>query len=54
MNSKEETKLELDNADFVVGLEDYEEFSEALDEPPKSIPEIRELFLEEQRQKRDR
>jgi uncharacterized protein (DUF1778 family) len=53
MNLGEETELELDNAHFVVSLEDYEQYSEALDEPPKSIPEIREL-LEEHRQKYDR
>lgn len=54
MISNEETKLELDSADFVVSLEDYEQFSEVLNEPPKSIPEISELFLEEQRKKRDK
>ncbi len=43
----EDKALELDNANFVVSREEYEQFSAALDEPPKSIPALRQLFSEE-------
>ena len=36
--------LELDNADFVVSRKKYKEFLAALDESPKSIPALRNLF----------
>ncbi len=39
--------LELDNADFLVSGEKYEQFLAALDEPPKSIPALRRLFSED-------
>ena len=39
--------LEMDNANFVVSREKYEQFLAALDEPPKSIPALRKLFSEE-------
>jgi len=39
--------LEMDNADFVISREKYEQFLAALDEPPKSIPALRRLFSEE-------
>ncbi|HMS39425.1 MAG TPA: DUF1778 domain-containing protein [Pyrinomonadaceae bacterium] len=38
--------LEMDNANFVVSREQYEQFLAALDEPPKSIPALRKLFSE--------
>jgi uncharacterized protein (DUF1778 family) len=38
--------LEMDNANFVVSREQYEQFLAALDEPPKSIPALRQLFSE--------
>jgi uncharacterized protein (DUF1778 family) len=38
---------ELDNAQFVVSREKYEQFLAALDEPPKSIPALRKLFSED-------
>ena len=38
--------LEMDNANFMVSRERYEQFLVALDEPPKSIPALRKLFLE--------
>jgi uncharacterized protein (DUF1778 family) len=38
--------LEMDNANFVVSREKYEQFLAALDEPPKSIPALRRLFSE--------
>ena len=36
--------FEMDNANFVVSREKYEQFLAALDEPPKSIPALRKLF----------
>lgn len=39
--------LEMDNANFVVSREKYEQFLAALDEKPKSIPALRKLFLED-------
>lgn len=39
--------LEMDNANFVVSRERYEQFLAALDEKPKSIPALRQLFSEE-------
>lgn len=39
--------LEMDNANFVVSREKYEQFLAALDEPPKSIPALRRLFSED-------
>ena len=36
--------LEMDNANFVVSREQYEQFLTALDEPPRSIAELRRLF----------
>jgi uncharacterized protein (DUF1778 family) len=39
--------LEMDNANFVVSREKYEQFLAALDEPPKSIPALRKLFSDE-------
>ena len=36
--------LELDNAHFVVSREDYEAFLEKLDEPPRTIPALRQLM----------
>ena len=38
--------LEMDNANFAVSREQYEQFLAALDEPPKSIPALRKLFSE--------
>jgi uncharacterized protein (DUF1778 family) len=38
--------LEMDNANFVVSREKYEQFLAALDEPPRSIPALRKLFSE--------
>ena len=38
--------LEMDNANFVVSREKYEQFLAALDEKPKSIPALRKLFSE--------
>jgi uncharacterized protein (DUF1778 family) len=38
--------LEMDDANFVVSREQYEQFLAALDEPPKSIPALRKLFSE--------
>lgn len=38
--------LDMDNAVFVVSREKYEQFLDALDEPPKSIPALRKLFSE--------
>ncbi|QQS32189.1 MAG: DUF1778 domain-containing protein [Acidobacteriota bacterium] len=38
---------ELDNAQFAVSREKYEQFLAALDEPPRSIPALRKLFLED-------
>jgi uncharacterized protein (DUF1778 family) len=38
--------LEMDNANFAVSREKYEQFLAALDEPPKSIPALRKLFSE--------
>lgn len=43
----EDNALELDNANFVVSREEYEQFLAGLDEPPKSIPALRQLFSEE-------
>ncbi len=39
--------LEMDDANFTVSREKYEQFLAALDEKPKSIPELRKLFSEE-------
>lgn len=39
--------LEMDDANFVVSREKYEQFLAALDELPKSIPALRQLFSEE-------
>lgn len=36
--------LELDNAHFLVSREDYDAFLKKLDEPPRSIPALRQLF----------
>jgi len=36
--------LEMDNANFVVSRERYEQFLAALDEPPRAIPALRKLF----------
>ncbi|MBX3289014.1 MAG: DUF1778 domain-containing protein [Acidobacteria bacterium] len=36
--------LELDNAHFVVSREDYEAFLKKLDEPPRTIPALRQLM----------
>lgn len=36
--------LELDNARFVVSREDYDAFLKKLDEPPRSIPALRQLM----------
>lgn len=36
--------LELDNAHFVVSREDYEAFLKKLDEPPRTIPTLRQLM----------
>lgn len=36
--------LEMDNANFVVSRERYEQFLAALDEPPRSIPALRKLL----------
>ena len=38
--------LEMDDANFVVSREKYEQFLAALDEKPKSIPALRKLFPE--------
>ncbi len=38
--------LEMDNANFAVSREKYEQFLAALDEKPKSIPALRKLFGE--------
>jgi uncharacterized protein (DUF1778 family) len=38
--------LEMDNANFAVSREKYEQFLAALDEPAKSIPALRKLFSE--------
>jgi uncharacterized protein (DUF1778 family) len=38
--------LEMDDANFAVSREKYEQFLAALDEKPKSIPELRKLFSE--------
>jgi uncharacterized protein (DUF1778 family) len=38
---------ELDNAQFAVSREKYEQLLAALDEPPKSIPALRKLFSED-------
>jgi len=38
--------LEMDDANFVVSRERYEQFLAALDEKPKSIPALRKLFSE--------
>jgi uncharacterized protein (DUF1778 family) len=38
--------LEMDNANFAVRREKYEQFLAALDEPAKSIPALRKLFSE--------
>jgi len=38
--------LEMDNANFVVSRERYEQFLAALDEKPRSIPALRKLFSE--------
>jgi len=38
--------LEMDDANFVVSREQYEQFLAALDEPPKSILALRKLFSE--------
>jgi uncharacterized protein (DUF1778 family) len=40
-------RLDMDNANFVVSREKYEQFLAALDEPPKSIPALRKLFSED-------
>lgn len=37
---------EVDDANFVVSRERYEQFLAALDEKPKSIPALRKLFSE--------
>ena len=39
--------LEMDNANFVISREKYEQFLAALDEKPKSIPALRKLFSED-------
>ncbi len=38
--------LEMDDANFAVSREKYEQFLAALDEKPKSIPALRKLFSE--------
>ena len=38
--------LEMDDANFVVSREKYEQFLAALDEKPRSIPALRKLFSE--------
>ena len=38
--------LELDNAYFVVSRDDYDAFFKKLDEPPRSIPALRQLMLD--------
>jgi uncharacterized protein (DUF1778 family) len=38
--------LEMDNANFAISREKYEQFLAALDEKPKSIPALRKLFSE--------
>jgi uncharacterized protein (DUF1778 family) len=38
---------ELDDAQFAVSREKYEQFLAALDEPPRSIPALRKLFSED-------
>jgi uncharacterized protein (DUF1778 family) len=39
--------LEMDNANFIVSREKYEQFLAALDEPPRTIPALRRLFSKE-------
>ncbi len=39
--------LEMDNANFAISREKYEQFLAALDEKPKSIPALRKLFSED-------
>ena len=39
--------LEMDNANFAVSREKYEQFLAALDEKPKSIPALRKLFSQD-------
>lgn len=39
--------LEMDNANFVVSREKYDQFLAALDEEPKSIAALRKLFSED-------
>ena len=39
--------LEMDNANFAISREKYEQFLAALDETPKSIPALRKLFGED-------
>ncbi len=38
--------LEMDNANFAISREKYEQFLAALDEKPKSIPALHKLFSE--------
>lgn len=38
--------LEMDNAYFVVSREDYDAFLKKLDEPPRSIPALRQLMTD--------
>jgi len=42
----EDKALVLDNTNFAVSREKYEQFLAALEEPPKSIPALRKLFSE--------
>ena len=37
--------LEMDNGDFILSSDDYRAFLEMLDEPPRSIPALRQLLL---------
>ena len=43
----EETALESDNASVVISRESYEQFLAVLDEPPKPIFALRQLFSKE-------
>ncbi len=36
--------LEMDNADFVMSPDDYRAFLKMLDEPPRTIPALRQLL----------
>ena len=38
--------LELDNAHFVVSRKDYDALLKKLDEPPRSIPDLRQLMTD--------